>query len=139
MKAPPRSTVAPAAFTCLAIPMSISRPSTAQGPAMTCRRLPPSMTPPVPITLGSGLNSRETILYGFWIGMTWSTPGRISSGTSRSAASSPMAPMMVRSTPRERCGVQPAAWIFSMTWSISAWVAPGLRTMIMAAPFRWWV
>ena len=68
------------------------------------------------------------------IGRTWSTPGRISSGRLRSAASSPMAPMMVRSTPRERCGVQPAAWIFSMTWSISAWVAPGLRTMITAGP-----
>ncbi len=49
------------------------------------------------MTVFSRCNSRPTSLYGLRIGTTRSTPGSRSSGWSRSGASSPMAPMIVRS------------------------------------------
>jgi hypothetical protein len=42
-----------------------------------------------------------------------------------------MAPMMVLSTPRDRCGVSPRASIRWQTWAISSSVARGRNTMIM--------
>ena len=40
--------------------------------------------------------------------MTFSTPGKTSRGVTLSISSGPITPMIVRSTPRERCGVHPA-------------------------------
>ncbi len=63
LKAPARSTVAPAARTARAAAMICSSLSTEQGPAMTTTSLPPIRRPPgSDTTVDSGFHSRETCL-----------------------------------------------------------------------------
>ena len=50
--------------------------------------------------------------------MARSTPGMVSNMSAESTRSSPTAPMMVRSVPRDRCSLRPAARILATTASI---------------------
>ena len=59
---------------------------------------------------GSTANSRDASLYGLSTGITDSTPGSERRGTSWSSASSPMHPMIVRCSPRERWVRMPAGF-----------------------------
>ena len=58
LKAPPRSSVAPAAWTALAMPMICSSLSTEQGPAMRAKCPPPIFAFPAVTTVSSGWNLR---------------------------------------------------------------------------------
>ena len=105
LKAPPRSTPAPAAFTRAATSSTCSRDSTEQGPAMTTIARPPMATPPTRTTLLALRTSRLASLNGCRIGVTDSTISSDSSARSRSLPrSSPTAPITVRSSPRIVCG-----------------------------------
>ena len=58
MKAPPRSRLAPDAFTSSATSMICASLSTEQGPAMTAKFPPPIFTSPTRTTVSSGWNLR---------------------------------------------------------------------------------
>ena len=58
LNAPPRSTVAPAALTALAVDTICSSSSTEQGPAMMTGLSPPTKASPTLMVVGSGWNSR---------------------------------------------------------------------------------
>ena len=106
LKAPPRSTRAPAAFTRTATSMTWKRDSTEQGPAMTTMSRPPTATSPTITCVDCRLTSRLASLNGCRIGVTDSTHSSDSSARSRSLPrSSPMAPMTLRSSPWIVCGV----------------------------------
>ena len=62
MKAPPRSMVAPLAFTALAMATTCSSLSTEQGPAIRVRLPPPIWVPPTFTTVSSGWNFRLAFL-----------------------------------------------------------------------------
>ena len=62
LKAPPRSSRAPLAFTARATVSICSCDSTAHGPATITNAPPPTGTPPIETTLSSGFTSRETSL-----------------------------------------------------------------------------
>src|SRR3972149_2996302 len=70
------------------------------------------------------------------MGITFSTPGKTSSGIEERTVSSPIAPIIVLSFPFEIWTARPAAFIFSITWSISFLVASFFITIIM--PFSFW-
>ena len=104
LKAPPRRIEAPADRTATAVSLSMARFSTEQGPAMMVSSLPPmTASAPTRTTVRFTANSREASLYGLSTGITDSTPGIERSGSSMRRVSSPMQPMMVRCSPRERC------------------------------------
>ena len=83
LKAPPRSTFAPARFTAAAAASTCCSFSAEQGPAMTITSSPPIRTSPTEMTLFSGLNVRLASLYGSVMRTTSCTP----SSTSRSLGS----------------------------------------------------
>ena len=108
---------------------SISRFSTEHGPAITVISLPPNAAcasrPPTRTIVRSTANSRDASLYGLSTGVTDSTPGSDRSGSSCSSDSSPMQPMIVRCSPRERWVRIPTDSMRSRMWSISASVTLG--------------
>ena len=74
-----------------------------QGPAMIVNAsLPMVAFDPTRTSVEMAENSLDASLYGLSTGITDSTPGSERRGTSCSLASSPMQPMMVRRSPRER-------------------------------------
>ena len=99
LKAPPRSIVAPAAATARQLSMVCSRDSTVQGPAMRPKWSPPRRRPPTWMTVGSGVESADTSLYGLRIGSTFSTPASSSSERLLSISRSPNAPITIDSLP----------------------------------------
>jgi hypothetical protein len=131
LKAPPRRNDAPDEATSLPIPSIISLPSTEHGPAKNATVPPPIFCPRTVMTVSSFWKSRLTILYGLRMRRTFSTHSIPSNASGCILRSSPMAPMIVRSTPREMCAMSPYALIFSSTWLTSWSVAPPFNTMIM--------
>ncbi len=132
-QAPPRSTVAPAAFTARAASRICSRDSTEHGPAITTMRGPPSTTPsPRSMRVSSPLTSRETSFHGCETRMVSATPGKPSKRTGSSGPLLPVMPMATRSAPGMGCGVRPRERIRSATRSTSTSVALGFITMSMA-------
>ena len=103
---------------------------------MTVIAVPPNAAcasrPPTRTMVRSAANSRDASLYGLSTGVTDSTPGSERSGTSSSSDSSPMQPMIVRCSPRERCVRMPTDSMRSRMWSISASVTLGRVMMIMS-------
>ena len=75
---------------------------------MTWIWLPPSGMPPMSMTVFSLCDSRDTILYCLAMCIADSTPGSEVNISAVSGRSSPIAPMTVRSTPREMLAFSPA-------------------------------
>jgi hypothetical protein len=120
-------------LTALATVVTICWFSTEHGPAIITSCLPPTATSPILTMLDSGLNSRDTSLYGLRTGITFSTPGNTSNGCTRRMSSGPITPMMVRSTPADTKGLSPSSRIFSTMWATCFFVASGFKTMIIAS------
>ena len=131
LNAPPRRNVAPEEATRSPSITIMSRPSTEQGPAIRARAFPPTVFPYTVMTVSSFLNSRLTSLNGTRIRSTFSTTGIPSNASGSRFRSSPIAPMIVRSTPREMCAVSPFPLIVSSICRTSSSVAPARKTMII--------
>ena len=137
MNAPPRSRCAPAPLTPSATARSWSHDSTEHGPAITPIRPPPIATPSTRTTVSVERTSRLASLNGWRIGTMLSTHSRASRAWRRVLKrSSPIAPMMVRCSPRLTWARSPSASMRRQTSSISASPTPGFRTMIIAIPSR---
>ncbi len=78
-----------------------------------------------------GEKLRPASLYGFTMGMAFSTPAMAVKGIWPIFCSSPMAPITVRSSPRLMWAWSPASRITSARCSISSAVASGFITIIM--------
>ena len=120
LNAPPRSIRAPDSFRYAPSDSSISRDSTAHGPAITTTPLPPISSPRSPprtggiaMTVRSPRNSRLARLYGLPTGMASSTPGSIRNAAGSAFVTSPIRPMTVLLSPRKTCALRPYASIFS--------------------------
>ena len=81
-------------------------------------------------------HSRATSLYGFRMCSARSTPGSVSNMSGESLRSSPIAPISVRSVPRETWTRRPSAWIRDSTAAIALSPASGCMTTIMAMLLR---
>ena len=135
LKAPPRSTCAPAALTLSGHRVSWGCDSTEHGPAITTIWSPPTGTPWTLNWVLSGWASRLASLKGWRIRTTFSTESSDCSASSCSLArSSPTIPMMVRTSPRERWVLNPSSRTRRETSSMSASLDPGFSTMIMLRP-----
>src|SRR4051794_9340826 len=66
------------------------------------------------------------------MGTTFSTPGSQVSSSESTRRSSPITPIMVRSSPSERWGLNPSPRIWSTTASTSAGAAPARITTIIS-------
>ncbi len=137
LKAPPRRSRAPQLFAATATSSICSQLSTAHGPAAITIRRPPTSTAlpasPTSTTVGPGRKSRDASLKGFKTRMHSATPGSATNiPASAARLSSPTTPMMVRSSPRERCGAKPSSRMRARTTSISASEACIFMTTIMA-------
>ncbi len=134
MKAPPRSTLAPARLTAAAEASTCSSLSAEQGPAMTITSSPPMRTSPTLTTVFSGLKVRPASLYGSVIRTTSWTP----SNTSRSRVSNwrlpPTAPSTVRSAPVDRCTSNPICVNCAITCCTCSSVARSCITTTMSSP-----
>ena len=128
LNAPPRSTVAPASFTACATAVICSLLSTEQGPAIIASFLPPTTVFPILISLGAGWNARFAFLNGSatfmmqWKDSSWSGSMRLVS---------PVRPRMVISVPTIGLTDTPRATTALVTVSISCWVVPCFKTIIM--------
>jgi len=127
--APPAATASAAAFICVSV-------STEQGPAIICTAAPPSGMPRTLTTVLDLCHSRATSLYGLTMCIERSTPGSVSNISGSSLRSSPMAPISVRSVPREMWTPKPAARIRASTAATSAKPASGCMTMIISFSLR---
>ena len=108
MNAPPRSMLAPAAFTSWAMEMIWSWFSTEQGPAIMAKFPPPTLTPDTSITLSRGWNFRLALLKGSDTRLTVSTMSSPMIRSSSSLEVSPMTPRTVVYSPLD-------------TWVIRFW------------------
>ena len=135
LNAPPRIIRAPPAATPSAAAVIWDSVSTEQGPAIICTAAPPSGTPRTSMTVFALCHSRATSLYGLTMCIERSTPGSVSNISGSSLRSSPIAPMSVRSVPREMWTSRPAARIRASTAAISASPASGSITMIICRSF----
>ena len=109
LKAPPRRIDAPAACTRRATPVIWASLSTLQGPAITAKWPPPTLTPPTSTTVSSGWNLRLAFLYGSDTRRQLSTMGLAKSQLSLSALVSPIRPRMWVSLPTESLIWKPIA------------------------------
>ena len=105
LNAPPRRSVAPAAFTAFAMAITCSSLSTLHGPAITWKFPAPTFGPPQSTTESSGWNLRFASLYGSW--MRWTVSTTLSAWTRPMSrrATSPTHPMIVSDSPALTCGV----------------------------------
>src|SRR5450759_4590114 len=106
---------------------------------MTTKLSPPNSVGPTFTTEYSCWNSRLTSLYGFMIGTTLSTPFRASKGIRDILSLSPIAPIIVLNSPRERCASAPTSCSLSMTACTCSSLDPSRITIIIAChpvPFR---
>src|SRR3569832_1281586 len=87
--------------------------------------------PRMSITESSGCDTRETILYGFITRTTFSTPGSTSSASMSIWRSSPIAPITVRSIPRDTWAPMPMPINLSDTASICSSGLPAFMIMII--------
>ena len=124
--------LAPACFTAWAMPVTCSRLSTEQGPAITARRLPPTGTPATSTTVSSGWNMRLAFLKGSATCMMRSTQGKLSMRLGSTWEVSPTRPRMVSSVPITGFTCTPWAVTRLVSLSISCWVAPFFNTIIIA-------
>ena len=100
------------------------------GPPKAATRPGREGSSPTRTTDGAAANSRDASLYGLSTGTTSSTPGIERSGSSARRDSSPMQPMIVRSTPRERWVRMPRCSMRSRMASSSASVMEARVMMI---------
>ena len=131
LNAPPRSTVAPASFTACATAEICSLLSTEQGPAIIASFLPPTTVFPILISLGAGWNARFAFLNGSATFMMRSTQWKDSSWSGSMRLVSPVRPRMVISVPTIGLTDTPRATTALVTVSISCWVVPCFKTIIM--------
>ena len=105
----------PTALICWAVDTSCSSSSIAQGPAINTASSPPMTASPTLTWVESALKSLLANLKGFKIGTTLSTPAIAATVGISSGLRSPMAPMIVLSTPCDRWIPKPAlrrcSWI----------------------------
>jgi hypothetical protein len=130
--APPRNRLAPPAATMCAAVSVWSRDSTVHGPAISEKCSPPIRRPSTSTTVRSpGLSCDEESLNGLRIGTTCSTPSWPSSPSRATCSRSPIAPMIVTSSPREGCARAPHDSIRAMTACTCSSVAVGFITIII--------
>ena len=99
LKAPPRSILAPAAFTDRATSKICSSDSTEQGPAITWKYPPPSFCSPISITVSSGWNLRLAFLYG--------SDTRFTSSTNSLERINPISTLLVSPTKPKMVVIEP--------------------------------
>ena len=131
LKAPPRSSVAPAACAIRAAASVWSGVSTAHGPAMGVKVPGPIGTPPTSTVVEDGWFSRLTSLYGLLTRTTSTTPGIARRFSPPKATTSPTRPTIVRCTPRLTNADPPACSTRSTTASTCSGGAPGRMTTTM--------
>ena len=131
LNAPPRRNFAPPALTALAASRSCSMLSTEHGPAMTTTSLLPILTPSTSMIVSSGWKWRLTSLYFSVMRTVFSTPSSMLTSRLAIFLRSPMTPMIVQSSPVDRCALRPTCCRRSSTFWIFSFVASGFMTMII--------
>ena len=131
MKAPPRSSWAPAAFTALATVTICSSFSTEQGPAIMAKWPPPIFTPSHSTTMSSGWNFRLQHLKGSDTRFTESTISRLLTRSMSTWLVSPTRPSTVWYSPTDRWMRSPRSWSQFISWSRLASVTPCFSTTII--------
>lgn len=137
MNAPPRSSAAPASLVACATSRSCRSLSIEHGPATTARQSPPTRYGPISSTVSWALKSRLASLYGFMMGITFSTPAIPANDSGLSSDSSPIAPMIVRNSPRDTWARRPRPLIrptTSSTWPSDAFDSMTMITSLLASP-----
>src|SRR5574338_731618 len=134
LKAPPRSTFAPARFTAAAVDSTCASFSAEHGPAMTITSSPPIRRSSITTTVLSGLNVRLASLYGSVIRKTSCTPSSTSINRGSASRCPPTAPSTVRSAPVERCTSKPISTRCAITCCTCSSVARSSITTTMDTP-----